>query len=347
MLDADGQPTNLTDADIARICMALSTAWADTTLETYGSGLLVFHVFCDRKNISKAQCAPVSPIIMASFVATLISSYSASTISNYIHGIHAWHILHGSTWSLNHAEMDTLLQAAQHSAPPTSCQPKHLLYTPAYISTLREHLNLSTPLHSAVFACLTTTFYTAARLSKFTVPNLQSFNPAIHVKPSNISLKHDRNGLATTVFHLPHTKISRNSEDVFWAKQNGCTNPEAAWHNHLRINQPPLHGHLFMYHHGPQGKYWPLTKLAFLTTLSATAKHASLPPLTGHSIRIGATLEYLLRGVPFDVMKAKGHWASDAFTIYLTKHAQVMAPYMQAIPEIHSAAVRYMMPPVH
>ncbi|TEB31909.1 hypothetical protein FA13DRAFT_1628746, partial [Coprinellus micaceus] len=50
----------------------------------------------------------------------------------------------------------------------------------------------------------------------------------------------------------------------------------------------------------------------------------------GHGIRIGPTLEYLLRGVPFDVMKVKGWWASDTFQTYLRKHAQILAPYMQA-----------------
>ncbi|KIK73836.1 hypothetical protein PAXRUDRAFT_20455 [Paxillus rubicundulus Ve08.2h10] len=37
----------------------------------------------------------------------------------------------------------------------------------------------------------------------------------------------------------------------------------------------------------------------------------------GYSIRIGSTLEYLLWNVPFDVVKVKGHWASNAFLVYL------------------------------
>ncbi|KAJ7809688.1 hypothetical protein B0H14DRAFT_1496201 [Mycena olivaceomarginata] len=38
----------------------------------------------------------------------------------------------------------------------------------------------------------------------------------------------------------------------------------------------------------------------------AAIKQAGLEPMQGHGIRIGrATLEYLLRGVPFDVMKTK------------------------------------------
>ncbi|KAJ7223915.1 hypothetical protein C8J57DRAFT_955046, partial [Mycena rebaudengoi] len=58
--------------------------------------------------------------------------------------------------------------------------------------------------------------------------------------------------------------------------------------------------------------------------------------IQGHGIRIGASLLYLLRGVPFDVVKTLGRWASDAFLLYLRKHAQIMAPYIQANPGIHT-----------
>ena len=76
---------------------------------------------------------------------------------------------------------------------------------------------------------------------------------------------------------------------------------------------------------------------------AATA--AGLEPLQGHGIRIGSTLEYLLRGVPFDVMKTKGRWAGDSFQLYLRKHAVVVTPYIQATP-IHEDFIRYTMPPV-
>ena len=68
--------------------------------------------------------------------------------------------------------------------------------------------------------------------------------------------------------------------------------------------------------------------------------------MQGHGIRIRSTLEYLLRGVPFDVMKVKGRWSSDAFTLYLRKHAQILVPYIQAVPAVHDAFVRLTMPPV-
>lgn len=211
--------------------------------------------------------------------------------------------------------------------------------------SIRNNLILADPLHAAVFACLTTTFYAAARTGEFTTKTLKDFHPSLHVKPSNIRVELDRNGLSSTIFTLPSTKSEPiNGEEVSWCKQNGGTDPDSALNHHLNINTPPPNGPLFAYRSGTSFK--PLTKAKFIKTLATAAKAAGLDPLQGHGIRIGATLEYLLRGTPFDVMKVKGRWASDAFFAYLRKHAQILAPYMQANPAQHDEFIRATMPPI-
>ncbi|KDQ52909.1 hypothetical protein JAAARDRAFT_137970 [Jaapia argillacea MUCL 33604] len=343
-LDSQGRPLGLSPADLERIEDVITHAWAESTRELYGSGLLVFHVFCDNKSIPEDQRAPASSLLTSSFVSTIAGAYAGRTISKYLYGVRAWHILHGLEWSLNEPEMEALLKAASTLAPTSSKRKKRQPYTIAFISSLRDHLIPDNPLDAAVYACLTTTFYTAARVGEFTVRRLDAFDPTIHVKPSDKRQDQDRNGLTTTTFHLPRTKSSLDGEDVYWARQDGPTDPEAAWAKHQEVNQPPADGHLFAYRF--KEGYRPMTKTKFLERLRAAAREAGLEPLQGHGIRIGSTLEYLLRGLPFDVVKAKGRWASDAFTLYLRKHAQIMAPYMQATPLIHDAFVRYTMPPV-
>jgi len=81
-------------------------------------------------------------------------------------------------------------------------------------------------------------------------------------------------------------------------------------------------------------------KKTFISQLAYAAHDAGEEPLQGHGIQIGATLEYLLCGVPFKTMKVLGHWASDAFLLYLHKHAQILTPYLQATPELHLAVVQ-------
>lgn len=317
-------------------------AWARSTQEVYGSGILAYHVYCDSKSITEDLRAPASSELVSAFISDLAGYYSGKTITGYIHGVRAWHILHGIKWLLEEDQIDALMKAAKNLTPASSKRKKRQPYTIAFITSLLQKLDLDVPIDAAVGSCLTTAFYSIARAGEFTIPNLSSFDPVTHVKRSDIRLEKDRNGLDTTVFHLPRTKTSHTGEDVFWARQQGPTDPEAALKNHFRVNNPPLQGALFSYKHG--NSHRPLTKTKFISRLSQAAKDAGLNPLQGHAIRIGATLEYLLRNVPFDVVKTMGRWASDAFQLYLRNHAQILAPYLQDSPVIQNEYLRLSMP---
>jgi hypothetical protein len=212
------------------------------------------------------------------------------------------------------------------------------------MTAVKHQLNLDAPLDAAVFACLTTCFYAAARLGEFTVRRLDAFDPVLHVTPASLSTSCNREGDELTVLHLPRTKVSVQGEDVYWAKQDGDTDPVTALIHHQTTEFPTRKRSPLRIPHNKGHR--PLTKTKFLERVGTAARAAGLEPLQGHGIRIGATLEYLLRGVPFDVMKAKGRWASDAFHLYLTKHAQILAPYMQATPRVQDAFTRYIVPRV-
>ena len=141
--------------------------------------------------------------------------------------------------------------------------------------------------------------------------------------------KVDKNGFRTTTIHVPQTKASyTEGEDLYWAKQDGSSDPESALQRHLKINNPDIDFHLFGYP-DKEGVMIPLIKTNFLKRLSSTATAAGLPRMPGHSIRIGSTVEYLLRGLPFDIVKVKGRWNSDVFHKYIRDHIQILAPYMQ------------------
>ena len=91
----------------------MSHAWAQSTQEGYSSGLLSWHVYCDKKSIPELQHAPASQPHLATFIASLAGSFSGGTIANYLYGIQVWHILHGMEWKLNKLEMDALLKGAE------------------------------------------------------------------------------------------------------------------------------------------------------------------------------------------------------------------------------------------
>ena len=334
----------LSRAEQDRVKETMLHAWEEDTWVSYGAGLLMWHCFCDGKGIPEEGRAPATQALVSVFIAYLASAYSGRTIASYLSGVRAWHVLHGLPWALEDNEMTTMLRAAEKLTPSTSRRKKRRPYTPAFISAIRSQLDLDKPLDAAVFACLTTCFYASARLGEFTVRTLNCFTPTAHVTTQHLSYDQDRSGSKVTVLHLPRTKTAGNEgEDVYWASQNGDTDPTAALSQHLRINQPSEFSHLFAYKATNTRR--PLTKSKFLERVGVAALAAGLEPLQGHGIRIGSTLEYLLRGVPFDVMKAKGRWAGDSFQLYLRKHAVIVAPYIQAAP-IHEEFIRYTMPPV-
>ena len=341
---AELNPTSLGKAEREHIKDTMVRAWEEDTREAYGAGLLMWHCFCDDRDIPEQERAPANQTLLSAFVAHMAAAYSGRTISNYLYGVRAWHVLHSVPWRLDKPEMDTMLRAADKLTPSSSKKKKRRPYTPGFIVAVRQQMNLEDPLDAAVFACLTTCFYATARLGEFTVRTLQTFNANTHITTRNLTYDQDRNGLKVTVLHLPRTKTAGNEgEDVYWASQEGDSDPTAALQNHFRVNQPSEASHLFAYQAKHARK--PLTKAKFLERVGKAARAASLEPLQGHGIRIGSTLEYLLRGMPFDVMKAKGRWAGDSFLLYLRKHAVIIAPYIQAAPAVHETFIRYSMPP--
>jgi len=333
--DGEGQTVNITDANLEHILDVMSQAWEEGTREAYGSGLLMFHVYCDNKVIPETQRAPVSKILLSTFISELAGAYSGKTISNYVYGVRAWHILHGVMWLLKEPETKALLMAASKLTPPSSKRKKRCPYTLEYMTKLKGQLNLQDPLNAATFACLTTCFYATGHVGEFTVKQLDHFDHTKHATLAHLRQEKDRNGLQVTVLHIPVTKSASEGEDVSWAQQNGLTDPCEGLENHMQINKPPSNGHLFAYKW--KSRHRPLTKKAFISRLAQAARDAGEDPLQGHGIWIGSTLEYLLCGVSLETVKVTGRWASDAFILYLRKHAQILAPYLQAIPELHHA----------
>ena len=128
--DESGRPIRmLSEQDLSRVFEVMAGSWADSTREAYGSGLLVYHVFCDTRTIPEVQHAPASSVLIAAFIASLARSHSGSAISNYLYGIRAWHTLHGARWHLNDTEMAAVLKGADKMAPASSKRKKQRPYT--------------------------------------------------------------------------------------------------------------------------------------------------------------------------------------------------------------------------
>jgi len=185
------QSSQISDKDLKHIEAVMAHAWEADTHTTYASGLLNYMVFCDKKNIPEKDRAPVSQLLLMSFVSTLAAAYSGATISNYVHGIRAWHILHGVPWRMEKMETDALLKATEKLTPPSSKCKKRCPYTINFMLAIWRNLDLNTPLGASVFACLTTCFFATGHVGEFMIQHLDIFNPNKHVSRARVHLDQD------------------------------------------------------------------------------------------------------------------------------------------------------------
>jgi len=116
--EINGTTLEITDTDLDHVITVINTSWKPTTRETYGAGLLVFHVFCDQQNIPELHRCPADPVLMLTFISSCTGSYSGKTLANYFYAICAWHVLHGAPWEMNSAEMKAALDGATILASP-------------------------------------------------------------------------------------------------------------------------------------------------------------------------------------------------------------------------------------
>lgn len=66
------QEAEITDAQVSHILNVIGSSWAQSTKETYGARLLVFHIFCDANSIAEDSVArspqpsfyPFSPVVL-------------------------------------------------------------------------------------------------------------------------------------------------------------------------------------------------------------------------------------------------------------------------------------------
>ncbi|KAI0072239.1 hypothetical protein K474DRAFT_1605519, partial [Panus rudis PR-1116 ss-1] len=332
--------------DAKRIRSRIIHGWAPSTRATYGSGLLLFHEFCDRRQVPEHLRAPAHHSLLEAFVAAMAGAYAATTLGNALAGVRAWHIAHRLPWAVEKSGMRTLMQAAKALAPLSSKRKERPPCTVDYLETAHRLLDLDSPKDAAVWACATSAFWSLAPLGELAVPSVLAYNPRRHVHPACVKQTHfdsEYFSSVTSIF-IPFTKVDKHKgETVMWARQEGVSDPEAAYRNHIRINAPAENDHLFSYL--IDGTHVPLSQATFLRRWHEIATASNLDPLTGHCFRIGGTLEYLLRGVPFDVIKTFGRWSSDAFQLYLRQHEKILAPYIQAQPP-HAPSPRIQMPKV-
>ncbi len=194
-----------------------------------------------------------------------------------------------------------------------------------------------------------------ARSGELTTKSMKAFNPAINIPARNLRRERiEASGTEVVILHILKTKADQvNGEDIRFSSQPSLDiDPVKEMENHLRINAPAPDEHLFAYsliRPKTRPSRVPLSYQRFSSRMREAAEEAGIRSLLGHAFRIEGTLLYLLDRISFETVKVMGRWKSDAFHVYLRKHAQVLAPYLQVKQGLQAELFHFMtrqLPPV-
>ncbi|KAG1843160.1 hypothetical protein DFJ58DRAFT_717854 [Suillus subalutaceus] len=250
-----------------------------------------FTQYCDKLHIPEMQHMPASATLLSTFIAASAGSISDSTMSNWLAGLHFWHISDGTQC---HGIDSPLLHHMKCGltclVPPNSKQAQCPPVTLDALIQLGQGLDLSNSFDVTVFTIACVAFWSCCRLGELLIPSPNTFDAIKHISHSILPI-------TTHHFHniTPHV-------------------PLVALLLHLDVNMNiPSHAPLFSFKTA-DGAWSPMTKPWFMDRINTIWSAAGHPVMPGHAFR--CAMELLLEGVHPDVVATQGHWKSRAFLDY-------------------------------
>ncbi|KAF7368678.1 hypothetical protein MVEN_00192100 [Mycena venus] len=286
---------------------ALFGALAPDTQENYTAGLLRFHQFCDKFEISERAQMPASHFLLAAFIAQYVGTPGTTLTAPPWEGEDRWVELARRT-----ANKEGTAFRREQRGPVTI---EHMI-------ALHASLDLSKPFNAAIWALATAAFWGCRRLGELTVPSLDKFDPKYHVTRGMRRRRISPQTARPRPLPFPSLGLNRHATaaaSLTLTDRDDDLCPEKALQNHLVVNKGvPLDAPLFAFTSN-EGNWSPMTKDWFMRRCTGIWKAANLLLVLRHSFRIGGSTELLLAGVPCEVVAALGGWTSLAFLLYWRK----------------------------
>ena len=296
-----------------------------------GYALKDFMVWACAHDIDDSLLMPLRSDVLEAYLASLASYYSKAVIASRIMQLKRWHAFYDVQWICKDEEFTLILQGAAKLAP----YPK-LKREPLLVDTLVKiypFLDMNNSFDRAWWSATTFAHRGCLRSGEFTVPSKDAYDPDLHISIDNISIVSVDGKPCGLKAHLPHDKVNgRNGADVsitaLEAGHVAC--PIAALKVHVETNGIKSGEPLFSYTGArgrSVGKRCVMTKSLWRERLGELLVQAGLPPMSGHTVRIGGATQLLLDGVDPLVVKVVGCWKSDAFELYWRNITAVLARY--------------------
>ncbi|KAE9404092.1 hypothetical protein BT96DRAFT_813919 [Gymnopus androsaceus JB14] len=273
-----------------------------------------FLEWAGERGLCKEDILPPSKATLCNYAALFAGKLAGGTTRAKLSAVKSWVQRQGLVWN-GRDSLRNVLSGIEHRAPTSLFRKQRPPVKKEHLSILFNELDLSdaSGMDCALAAASAGCFYSQLRGGEIFPPsadpndyNSSSFPTVKDLKPPN------KNG--DRKLKLPKTKVSQG-EEVIYSPQPGCTSPTRGWQEHIRVNKLGPDNPLMVYR-DKNSELKVLTKPTFLKRCNAVWSKHNIPCMTGHCFCIGGTTNYLILGIPPDVVKALGRWKSDAFLRY-------------------------------
>ncbi|KAF8449204.1 hypothetical protein L210DRAFT_3340666, partial [Boletus edulis BED1] len=201
----------------AKINLALSHAWAESTSAKYQASVDTFLQFCEVELVPPHLRLPASDNLLCAFAASKVGSVSAGIVQGYLAGIKAWHILNNKPW-LGSLRIHYILNGVANLAPSSSTKPPRPPVSHLMLVLLASNLNLTFNLDCCCFAAACMAFWGQLRLGEILSPWEKSFSSSNTVCCSHLMPPFNEKG--SRLCHLPFTKVAKSrGESVVICRQ--------------------------------------------------------------------------------------------------------------------------------
>ena len=300
----------------------LAQGLASSTRSTYLSGQKKFYDFCSQvgKIHQSGSPCPTDEWTLCLFATFLANTVQHSTIKVYLSAVRSLHIEQGFADPLvDCLHLQRVLRGIKRTQGDTSSL--RLPVTDDIMMVIFRALDLSLPDHCMFWAACNLAYFGFLRSAEFTVPNLASFSPSIHLGLADVAID-SMSSPSCLRLRIKASKTDSFRKGCFLHIGRGefplCAIRSLLAYLTLRGDAP---GPLFLFRDRR-----PLSRALLTSWLCDILSSAGIQGnFSSHSFRIGAATVAARNGIPDHQIQALGRWTSSAYLSYIRTPAESLS----------------------
>lgn len=308
--------------------------FAESTRRTYNSQMMLYLQFCGSLNFAPV---PISQDNLGRYIAFLANRLCYSSVRQYLNIVRLMHLDEGfANPLLDSWYLSSILKGIKRHKGVTTHQKLPITWN--ILHGILAVLNLSCTFDLAFWAACLVAFFCFFRKSNLLVQSMDKFDPKKHLCRTDVQFSPTGAVISVRwsktiqfqqkILHIPLPHITTSPF---------CPSSALYLHQHLLpCTEYPLPLFCYISEEGLK----PITHAAFVSYLRDCLQKLGLNPndYSGHSFRRGGCSYALECGLPTELIKLQGDWASNAYEKYIdpsfTLRQQVASTLGKAFPHL-------------